>query len=50
MTKEVKRLRKIDSYIEEKSSIDYRFYSQFQQDFYESVILSDRKVTVEAQW
>lgn len=45
---EVKRLRRIDPYIEEKTSTG--FYNQFQQDFYESVILSDRKIAVEAQW
>jgi hypothetical protein len=48
MKKEVKRLRRIDPYIEEKTSTG--FYNQFQQDFYELVILSDRKIAVEAQW
>lgn len=50
MTKEVKRLRKIDPYIRDKTTSDYRFYNAFQQDFYEIVILSDRNIIVEAQW
>ena len=50
MTREVKRLRKIDPYSEPKSSADPKFHTQFQQDFYESVILKDRRITIDAQW
>ena len=50
MTREVKRLRKIDPYSEPKTSTDPRFHTQFQQDFYESVILSKGKIIAEAQW
>ncbi|RLM62004.1 putative copia-like retroelement [Panicum miliaceum] len=48
MTREVKRLRKINPYNSEKTSTDYRFYNLFYQDFYELVILG--KITIEAQW
>jgi hypothetical protein len=50
MTKEVKRLRRINPYTGNKTSSDFRFYTHIQYDYYESVILSDRKIAVEAQW
>jgi len=50
MTREVKRWRNIDPYSEPKSSAGPRFHTLFQHDFYESVILKDRKITIEAQW
>src|SRR6185437_2768351 len=49
MTREVKRWRSIDPYPEPKNSADPRFHTLFQQDFYESVILRDRKIAIEAQ-
>ena len=49
MTREVKRWRSIDSYPEPKTSTDPRFHTLYQQDFYESVILRDRKIAIEAQ-
>ena len=49
MTREVKRWRSIDPYPEPKSLADPRFHTLFQQDFYKSVILRDRKIAIEAQ-
>ena len=49
MIREVKRWRSIDTYPEPKNSADPRFHTMFQQDFYESVILRDRKIAIEAQ-
>jgi len=42
-------VRSIDSYPKPKNSADPRFHTLFQQDFYESVILRDRKIAIEAQ-
>lgn len=49
MTREVKRWRSIDPYPEPKNAVDPRFHTLFQQDFYESVILRDRKIAIEVQ-
>ena len=48
MTREVKSWRSIDPYPEPKNSADLRFHTLLQQDFYESVILRDRKIAIEA--
>ena len=48
MTREVKRWRSIDPYPEPKTSTDPIFHTLYQQDFYESVILRDRKIAIEA--
>ena len=50
MTREVKRWRKIDPYSLERTSTDPRFHTKEQHDFYESVIIRDRKIAVDAQW
>ena len=50
MTREVKRWRKIDPYPLERTSTDPRFHTKEQRDFYESVIIRDRKIAVDAQW
>ena len=49
MTREVKGWRVIDPYPEPKTSTDPRFHTLYQQDFYESVILRDRKIATEVQ-
>jgi hypothetical protein len=49
-TKEVKRLRKIDPRSQPKDALDYMFHTCFQQDFYETVILTRKKHVSEAQW
>ena len=49
MTKEVKRWRAIDPYPEPKTSTDPRFHTLYQHDFYEYVILRDRKIAIEVQ-
>jgi hypothetical protein len=36
--------------VEKEPSIDYRFHTTFQQDFYESVIITKTKPTVISQW
>ena len=48
MTREIKRWRAVDPYPEPKTSADPRFHTLFQQDFYESVILRDKKIAIEA--
>ena len=47
MTREVKRWRSIDSYPEPNTSTDPGFHTLYLQDFYESVILRDRKIAFE---
>jgi hypothetical protein len=49
-TKDVKRLWKIDPRSQEKDASDYKFYTQFQQDLYETVIMVRRRIMSEAQW
>ena len=33
-----------------KDTVDYRFHTRFQQDFYQSVILAKASIASEAQW
>jgi hypothetical protein len=49
-TKEVKRLRKIDPRSHHKEAPDYMLRTHFQQDFYETIILTRKKQVSEAQW
>jgi hypothetical protein len=49
-TKEVKKLWKIDPRSQQKGASDYKFYTQFQQDLYETVIMVRRRIVSEAQW
>jgi hypothetical protein len=44
ITKEVKRLQKIDPRSQQKDASDYRFHTQFQQDLYETVIIVRRRI------
>ena len=48
MTREVKRWREIDPYPKPMTSTDPKFHTLYQQDFYEAVILRDRKIAIEA--
>jgi hypothetical protein len=48
--KEVKGIRKIDTRSQHKDAPDYRFHTRFQQNFYETVILTRKKHVSEAQW
>jgi hypothetical protein len=49
-TKEVTRLRKIDPRPQLNGALDYRFYTHFQQDMYEIVIMLWRSIVFKAQW
>jgi hypothetical protein len=49
-TKEVKRLRKIDTRPQQMGAIDYQFDTPFQKDLYETVIILRRRIVSEAQW
>jgi hypothetical protein len=49
-TKQVKRLRKIDPRSQQRNASDYKFHTQFQQDFYETMIMERRRIVSEAQW
>jgi hypothetical protein len=48
ITKEVKRLQKIDPRLQQKGASDYMFHTQFQQDLYETVIMVKRRIVSEA--
>jgi hypothetical protein len=37
-------------FVEKEPVIDYRFHTAFQQDFYESVIITKTKPVVISQW
>jgi hypothetical protein len=50
MVAAVKRNRDDDPYSQPRFTGDPRFWNQFQQDFYTTVILKNPKITHEAQW
>jgi len=50
MTETMKRLRGENPYAEERTARDLIFWSQFQQDFYTTVIMKKPKITHEAQF
>ncbi|WP_428025456.1 hypothetical protein, partial [Arcobacter sp.] len=49
-TEAVKEKRKIDARTLPRDAYDYRFHTSFQQDFYESVIITKNKPTVISHW
>jgi hypothetical protein len=49
VTKQVKKLRKIDPRLQQRDASDYRFHTSFQQNLYETVIM-DRRIVSEALW
>jgi hypothetical protein len=49
-TESVRENRRILARIQPRDAYDYRFYSLFQQDFYESVIMTKSKIVANFQW
>ena len=48
--KKVRKLRMRDPREQERESTDYRSRTPFQQDYYETVIISKNRIVLEAQW
>jgi hypothetical protein len=49
-TKSVRENRRILTRTQPRDGYDYRFYSLFQQDSYESVIMTKSKPVTDSQW
>jgi hypothetical protein len=49
-TESVRENRRILTRAQPRDVYDYRFHSLFQQDFYESVIMTKSKPVVNSQW
>jgi hypothetical protein len=49
-TESVRKNRRILARTQPRDAYDYRFHSLFQQDFYESVIMTKSKLTANSQW
>jgi hypothetical protein len=49
-TESVRENRRILAHTQPRDAYDYRFHSLFQQDFYESVIMTKSKPVVNSQW
>jgi hypothetical protein len=49
-TKSMRENRRILTCTQPRDAYDYRFYSPFQQDFYESVIMTKSKPVINSQW
>jgi hypothetical protein len=47
-TKQVKRLQKIDPRSQQRNASNYSFYTHFQQDLYETMIMERRRIVLEA--
>jgi hypothetical protein len=46
----VRENRRILTLTQPRDAYDYRFHSHFQQDFYESVIMTKSKPMINSQW
>jgi hypothetical protein len=49
-TEYVRENRKILAHTQPRDAYDYRFHSRFQQDFYESVIMTKSRPVTNSQW